>query len=140
MEITVAWMVHRPTEATVIGKTKSWRARAAGAVVIAFAALGFAPAVAGAADPVYGVSTASPLKAKDLQELADGGVQALRLEISWNATKGKGGAVYQQYNGFCLEAQKFPDSVNKPEWKDKSNVVLKPGETYKQTTVYQFKW
>lgn len=52
--------------------------------------------------------------------------------------KGKGGAVYQQYNAFCMEPQKFPDSVNKPEWKDRSNVVLKPGETYKQTTVYQF--
>lgn len=52
--------------------------------------------------------------------------------------KGKGGAVYKQYNGFCMEPQKFPDSVNKPEWKDKSDVVLKPGETYKQTTVYQF--
>jgi aldose 1-epimerase len=51
---------------------------------------------------------------------------------------GKGGAVYKQYNGFCLEAQKFPDSINKPEWKDKSNVILKPGETYKQTTIYQF--
>ncbi len=51
---------------------------------------------------------------------------------------GKGGAVYKQYNGFCLEAQKFPDSINKPEWKDKSSAILKPGETYKQTTVYQF--
>jgi aldose 1-epimerase len=54
------------------------------------------------------------------------------------SNKGKGGAVYKQYNGFCLEAQKFPDSINKPEWKDKSNVILKPGETYKQTTIYQF--
>ncbi len=52
---------------------------------------------------------------------------------------GKGGAVYKQYNGFCLEPQKFPDSVNKPEWKEKSNVVLNPGETYKQTTIYRFK-
>lgn len=52
--------------------------------------------------------------------------------------KGKGGAVYNQYNGFCMEAQKFPDSINKPEWKDKSNVILKPGDTYKQTTIYQF--
>lgn len=52
---------------------------------------------------------------------------------------GKGGTVYKQYGGFCLEAQKFPDSANKPEWKDKSNVVLRPGETYKQTTVYKFK-
>ena len=51
---------------------------------------------------------------------------------------GKGGAVYKQYNGFCLEAQKFPDSINKPEWKEKSNPVLRPGEVYKQTTVYKF--
>jgi aldose 1-epimerase len=51
---------------------------------------------------------------------------------------GKGGAAYKQYNGFCLEAQKFPDSVNHPEWKEKSDVVLKPGETYKQTTIYKF--
>ncbi len=51
---------------------------------------------------------------------------------------GKTGAVYKQYNGFCLEAQKFPDSINQPEWKGKSNPVLRPGETYKQTTIYKF--
>jgi aldose 1-epimerase len=54
------------------------------------------------------------------------------------SNKGKGGAVYKQYNGFCLEAQKFPDSINKPEWKDRSNVILAKGDTYKQTTVYRF--
>ena len=51
---------------------------------------------------------------------------------------GKGGAVYKQYSGFCMEPQKFPDSVNKPEWSDRSNPILKPGETYRQTTVYKF--
>ena len=51
---------------------------------------------------------------------------------------GKGGAAYKQYNAFCMEPQKFPDSINRPEWKDKSDVILKPGETYKQTTVYKF--
>jgi aldose 1-epimerase len=51
---------------------------------------------------------------------------------------GKGGAVYRQYGGFCLEAQKFPDAVNRPEWKDVSNPVLRPGEEYRQTTVYRF--
>ena len=51
---------------------------------------------------------------------------------------GKGGAPYNHYDGFCLEAQKFPDSVNHPEWKDKSSTILKPGETYKQTTIYKF--
>ncbi len=51
---------------------------------------------------------------------------------------GKGGAAYKQYNGFCMEAQKFPDSINKPDWKEKSNPVLRPGETYRQTTIYRF--
>jgi aldose 1-epimerase len=51
---------------------------------------------------------------------------------------GKGGAVYKQYDAFCLEPQKFPDSVNKPQWKEQSNPILKPGETYKQTTIYKF--
>jgi aldose 1-epimerase len=49
--------------------------------------------------------------------------------------KGKGGAKYKQYAGFCLEAQHFPDSINHPDF---PSVVLKPGETYRQTTSYMF--
>ena len=48
--------------------------------------------------------------------------------------KGKGGS-YQHRTGLCLEAQCFPDSPNKPEF---PTVTLKPGETYEQTTIYQF--
>lgn len=66
------------------------------------------------------------------------GIQFYTGNFLDGSAKGKGGAEYKQYNGLCLESQKFPDSINKPEWKDKSNVILKPGETYKQTTVYQF--
>ncbi len=64
------------------------------------------------------------------------GIQFYTGNFLDGSNKGKGGAEYKQYNGLCLEAQKFPDSINKLEWKDKSNVILKPGETYKQTTVY----
>jgi aldose 1-epimerase len=49
--------------------------------------------------------------------------------------KGKGGVVYQKHQAFCLEAQHFPDSVNHPEF---PSIILRPGETYKQTTVYKF--
>ncbi|AUX47321.1 aldose 1-epimerase [Sorangium cellulosum] len=49
---------------------------------------------------------------------------------------GKGGAVYNQYSGFCLEPQKFPNSINVPAWKDE--VILKPGQRYTQTVVYRF--
>src|SRR5262249_11839157 len=49
--------------------------------------------------------------------------------------KGKGGVAYEQHTGFCLEAQHFPDSVNRPEF---PSVILQPGKTYTQTTVYKF--
>jgi len=48
---------------------------------------------------------------------------------------GKGGKVYRHRYGFCLETQHFPDSPNHPAF---PSTVLKPGETYRQTTVYRF--
>lgn len=49
--------------------------------------------------------------------------------------KGKGGVTYVKHHGFCLEAQHYPDSVNHPNF---PSVILEPGNTYKQTTVYKF--
>jgi aldose 1-epimerase len=49
--------------------------------------------------------------------------------------KGKEGIEYKFRTGLCLETQHFPDSPNKPEF---PSVTLKPGETYKQTTIYKF--
>jgi aldose 1-epimerase len=48
---------------------------------------------------------------------------------------GKDGKVYQRNYGFCLEAQHFPDSPNKPKF---PSVVLAPGQRYTQTTIYKF--
>jgi aldose 1-epimerase len=48
---------------------------------------------------------------------------------------GKGGQVYKQRYGFCLEAQHFPDSPNKPGF---PSTVLKPGQKYRTTTIYKF--
>lgn len=48
---------------------------------------------------------------------------------------GKGGTVYRQHAGFCLEAQHFPDAINQPAFPP---VVLRPGKVYRQTTVYAF--
>ena len=48
---------------------------------------------------------------------------------------GKGGIAYQYRYGFCLETQHFPDSPNQPNF---PSVVLRPGESYTSTTVYQF--
>lgn len=51
------------------------------------------------------------------------------------AVMGKGGAVLSKRSGFCLECQHFPDSPNHKEF---PSVVLRPGETYKQDTIYKF--
>ena len=48
---------------------------------------------------------------------------------------GKGGKVYPQRYGFCMETQHFPDSPNHPDF---PTVVLKPGARYQTTTVYRF--
>ncbi len=48
---------------------------------------------------------------------------------------GKGGRIYNHRFGFCLEAQHYPDSPNQPGF---PSVVLNPGETYTQKTVYRF--
>ena len=48
---------------------------------------------------------------------------------------GKNGVVYPFRTGFCLEAQHYPDSPNKLDW---PSVVLNPGQTYNQKTVYRF--
>jgi aldose 1-epimerase len=50
-------------------------------------------------------------------------------------TVGKGGVVYPTRGGLCLEAQHFPDSPNHPEY---PNVLLEPGDVYRQTTEYRF--
>ena len=48
---------------------------------------------------------------------------------------GKNGKAYGFRSAFCLEAQHFPDSPNKPDY---PSVVLKPNDHYKQRTVYRF--
>jgi aldose 1-epimerase len=42
---------------------------------------------------------------------------------------------YPRNAGFCLETQHFPDSPNRQTF---PSVVLRPGETYRQTTVHKF--
>ncbi len=48
---------------------------------------------------------------------------------------GKGGIVYKHRYGFCLETQHYPDSPNKPGF---PSTILRPGQTYKTTTIYRF--
>jgi aldose 1-epimerase len=49
--------------------------------------------------------------------------------------EGKYGLHYVKRGAFCLEAQTFPDSPNQQSF---PSPVLRPGETYRQTTIYHF--
>jgi aldose 1-epimerase len=48
---------------------------------------------------------------------------------------GKNDAVYGRRHGFCLEAQLFPDSPHHPNF---PSATLRPGETWRASTVYRF--
>jgi aldose 1-epimerase len=48
---------------------------------------------------------------------------------------GKGGTAYKTRFALCLETQHYPDSPNKPSF---PTTLLKPGQTYKTTTIYRF--
>lgn len=48
--------------------------------------------------------------------------------------KGKNGADYGPFSGFCLETQKHPNAINIVKF---PNTVLRPGEKYHQRNVYK---
>jgi aldose 1-epimerase len=47
---------------------------------------------------------------------------------------GTSGRAYRQGDGLALETQHFPDSPNQPDF---PSTVLRPGETYETTTIFQ---
>ena len=48
---------------------------------------------------------------------------------------GKGNKAYGARSALCLETQNFPDSPNKPDF---PSTLLRPGEVYRHTIVYNF--
>jgi aldose 1-epimerase len=48
---------------------------------------------------------------------------------------GKNGVAYKHRTALCLEPQVFPDAPNHPTF---PSAVLRPGQRYHQTTIYQF--
>ncbi|MFH8391096.1 aldose epimerase family protein [Streptomyces sp. NPDC018036] len=48
---------------------------------------------------------------------------------------GTGGHIYRQGDALCLETQHFPDSPNHPAF---PSTVLRPGQTYRTSTVHSF--
>jgi len=52
-----------------------------------------------------------------------------------DGVRGKGGAAYGRRTGFCLEAQHYPDSPNRPSF---PTTTLRAGARYHSVTVYRF--
>lgn len=105
-------------------------------------------ALAGGFDHCYCLDP-SPQGAKTLREVAwvsDPG-SGRRLTVSTTeaalqfysgnflqGVAGKGGRVHAIHDGFCLEAEAWPDQINGPDFEA---VVLRPGQVYRQTTIYR---
>ena len=63
------------------------------------------------------------------------GVQLYTSNHIEGEIKGKGGAIYHFRSAYCFETQHFPDTPNQPAF---PTAVLKPGQTYRQTTIFRF--
>jgi len=87
-------------------------------------------------EPSLAAEVYEPKSGRVLQVLTtEPGVQFYTGNFLDGTAHGKGGKVYNQRYGFCLETQHFPDSPNHPNF---PSTVLKTGQTYRTTTIYKF--
>jgi aldose 1-epimerase len=63
------------------------------------------------------------------------GLQFYSGNFLTGALVGKGGKAYGFRSGLALETQHFPDSPNHPDF---PSTMLKPGQTFRSTTVFRF--
>ncbi|KQT88187.1 aldose epimerase family protein [Aurantimonas sp. Leaf443] len=90
-----------------------------------------------------GPSGGAPRRAATLREPASGrrltlsttepGLQVYSGNYLDATVTGKGGTIYRQGDGLCLEPQRHPDTPNQPAL---GSARLSPGETYRHVSVY----
>ncbi|MFE9834590.1 aldose epimerase family protein [Streptomyces sp. NPDC005551] len=90
-------------------------------------------------------STARPVQVATLRDPSSGrtlriattepGLQFYSGNFLDGTLVGTGGRIYRQGDALCLETQHFPDSPNQPSF---PSTVLRPGQTYRTTTVHSF--
>jgi aldose 1-epimerase len=86
--------------------------------------------------PGFAARAVEPRSGRTLEvATTEPGVQFYTGNFLDGTIKGKGGQVYNQRAGFCLETQHFPDSPNKPNF---PSSILEPGKEYRTTTVFTF--
>ena len=97
---------------------------------------GYDPKLGAKAEPFLAAHVYEPTSGRVLELwTSEPGVQFYTANYLEGKFAGKGGKVYGKRSAFCLEPQHFPDSPNRPEY---PSVVLRPGETYRNTFFYRF--
>ncbi|MGW0121508.1 aldose epimerase family protein [Streptomyces sp. NPDC003327] len=87
-------------------------------------------------DPRHVVTVTEPVHGRVMRiATTEPGVQLYSGNFLDAALAGTSGRTYRQGDGFCLETQHFPDSPNQPSF---PSTVLRPGGTYRSTTVHSF--
>ncbi|MFI2199848.1 aldose epimerase family protein [Streptomyces sp. NPDC020192] len=88
------------------------------------------------ARPEHVVTLRDPESGRTLKILTDQpGVQFYSGNFLDGTLVGPSGHTYRQGDGMCLETQHFPDSPNEPKF---PSTVLRPGHTYRTTTIHKF--
>ncbi len=87
-------------------------------------------------EPALAARVSEPVSGRIMEVLTtEPGVQFYTGNFLDGTITGKSGRAYAKRDGFCLETQHFPDSVNQPGF---PSTILRPGQTYRSTTVYRF--
>ncbi|MFI1763114.1 aldose epimerase family protein [Streptomyces sp. NPDC020800] len=88
------------------------------------------------AEPEHVVTLRDPGSGRTLKIFTDQpGVQFYSGNFLDGTLVGPSGRTYRQGDGLALETQHFPDSPNEPSF---PSTVLRPGRTYRTTTIHSF--
>lgn len=87
-------------------------------------------------DMMLAATVYEPVSGREMEvHTTEPGIQFYSGNFLDGSLTGKGNIVYKKHYGFCLETQHFPDSPNQPKF---PSTILKPGDTYKTSTIYKF--
>ena len=84
---------------------------------------------------IFRLTTFGESHGKAIGGIIDGCPAGHRIDLDLISNIGKNQKAYQYRSALCLETDHFPDSQNNPNF---PSVVLRPGEEYKQKTIYKF--
>jgi aldose 1-epimerase len=88
------------------------------------------------ATPDYALTLADPASGRVMKMYTtEPGMQCYSGNFLDGTLEGSSGGLYRQGDALCLESQHFPDSPNQASF---PSTVLRPGQTYRSTTLHTF--